>query len=77
MEWIKVLEWVAFLSAMFTVFLYGHTKFYGAIAGIITGFLFVTWGTLAEIYAAALINIVFIPLHARNLWIAIKEKHAR
>jgi len=35
MEWIKVLEWVAFLSAMFTVFLYGHTKFYGAIAGII------------------------------------------
>ena len=70
----EALEWAAFLTSMLCVFLYGHTKTWGALAGLLTATLFVTWGLVAGVVAAASVNVVFFGLHSRNLYIAIKEK---
>ena len=70
----ELLEWAAFLSSALCVFLYGHSKLRGALAGLATAILFVSWGLLAPSVPAALIKTGFFGLHARNLFIALKER---
>ena len=62
-----ILEWLAFGSAMLCVFLYGYSKARGAMVGLVTAALFITWGLTAEVYAAAVTNVFFLCLHGNNL----------
>ncbi len=67
------LEWAAFGSSMCCVFCYGHSKTQGAVVGIITAVLFITWGLVAGVLAAAATNVFFLGLHGRNLKRAITD----
>ena len=69
-----VLEWLAFGSSMLCVFCYGHSKMQGAVAGIITAVLFITWGFVASVPAAAATNVFFLGLHGRNLKRALSDE---
>ena len=62
-----LLEWAAFGSSMACVFCYGHSKRQGALVGILTACLFIAWGIVAGVHAAAFTNLFFFGLHARNL----------
>lgn len=68
-----ILEWLAFIASVCSVFYYGSSKRGGAVIGIITSFLFIAWGLIANVPAGILANIFFIGLHARNLLMALKE----
>jgi len=61
------LEWLAFGASLLCVFCYGYSKTQGAIVGIVTAVLFITWGLAAGVAAAAATNVVFFFLHCRNL----------
>lgn len=68
-----VLEWLAFGTSMLCVFCYGHSKLQGAVAGIFTAALFIAWGLVASIPAAAATNVFFLGLHGRNLKRALSD----
>lgn len=70
---INVLEYVAFGSALLTAYLYGVTKFKGAVSGIITSTSFILWGILANSFPAWSTNIIFLSIHIWNLKKAINE----
>ena len=70
----ELLEWAAFGASLCCVYCYGHSKSQGAVVGIATAILFITWGLAAGVLAAALTNIVFFALHCRNLRRALREK---
>lgn len=68
-----VLEWLAFIASVCSVFYYGSSKRGGAAIGIFTSFLFIAWGLKANVPPGILANIFFIGLHARNLLMGLKE----
>lgn len=68
-----VLEWLAFLFSLLCVFCYGNSKLWGALVGVVTAALFVSWGIVAGVMAAAVTNTLFIALHLLNLKKALKE----
>lgn len=63
---IRILEWAAFGGSLFSVYMYGRSRIYGPVVGIGVAILFMAYGIVAGIYAAALSNIVFLGLHTRN-----------
>jgi NTP pyrophosphatase (non-canonical NTP hydrolase) len=60
------LEYAAFGGSLFSVWLYGKSQTKGPIAGITVSLLFMLYGIIAGVYAAALSNIVFLMLHINN-----------
>lgn len=64
---VVILEWAAFGGSLLSVWLYGHSRIYGPVAGICVAVLFVAFGITAEIYAASLSNLIFFGLHFNNL----------
>lgn len=72
-EAVGVLEWACFICAMVCVFLYGNSKTLGALAGILTALLFISWGLASGVTAATFTNVLFLALHTRNLLRAWKE----
>ena len=70
---INALEYIAFGSALITAWLYGVTKFKGAVSGIITSTAFILWGVLAGSFPAWSTNIIFLSIHLWNLRKAINE----
>ena len=69
----QVLQWLAFGSSMLCVFCYGHSKMQGAVVGIVTAALFIAWGLVASVPAAAVANVFFLGLHGRNLKRALSD----
>lgn len=62
----KVLEWSAFGGSLVSVWMYGRHPARGPLIGMTVALLFMAYGIVAGVYAAALSNVVFFWLHNRN-----------
>ena len=65
---ITALEYLAFGGALVSTWLYGNNSRWGPVSGMVVATLFITFGVVAQIYAAAISNVVFLGIHARNYW---------
>lgn len=73
LEW---LEWQSFGLALFGVWVYGKSRLWGGILGIITAASFMAFGVLADVQAAIWANIAFTAMHVNNIKIGIGERNA-
>lgn len=62
----KVLEWSAFGGSLVSVWMYGRHPARGPLVGMTVALLFMAYGIVAGVYAAALSNVVFLWLHYQN-----------
>ena len=60
------LEWMAFGSALISVWFYGRSVKKGAMLGMVASTLFIIWGVSNGIYAAAFTNVAFFVLNFMN-----------
>jgi len=72
-----VLEYLAFFGALVSTYLYGNKSRWGPVSGMLVAVLFITFGVVAQIYAAAITNLFFLGLHARNFRKAIMDTPER
>lgn len=63
---IHLLEWVAFVGALFNVWAYGKDIKFGALTGIPLTLVHMAWAVLTGTWAAALADIGFLGLHIYN-----------
>ena len=78
------LEWLAFSGSLLSVWMYGKHPSRGPLVGMTVSVLFMVYGIVGEVYAAALSNVVFFWLHNRNYrkgknmdWAKIKNDIAK
>lgn len=64
---LTALEWSAFGGSMLCSILYGNGGRSGPAIGILVAILFIAFGLIAGIYAAAVSNVFFFAIHSRNL----------
>lgn len=62
-----VLEYLAFGMALVSSWVYGNKNIWGPILGVTTALVFVVFGLVTGIYAAAIANVVFLFVHIRNM----------
>lgn len=67
------LEWQSYLLVLTSVLLYGRSKWWGSFLGIVGSVSFMVYGWHQDIVAAIVTSVIYVVLHARNLWIANHE----
>jgi hypothetical protein len=71
------LEWQSFGLALFGTWVYGRTRVWGGIVGIITAASFMAFGVMSDVPAAIWANIAFAVVHANNIRVGMKECHTK
>lgn len=61
------LEYLAFGMALVSSWIYGNKNIWGPIIGVTTAVLFIVFGLVTGIYAAAIANVFFLFVHIRNM----------